>query len=80
MDVKVSVLGHIQRGGTPTGLDRVVASRLGAKSVDLLLDGMSDVMVGTAGKTLHSVSLEYAFTHKPAINPEMYQLSEVLAL
>jgi hypothetical protein len=47
---------------------------------DLLLDGMSDVMVGTAGKTLHSVSLEYAFTHKPAINPEMYQLSEVLAL
>ena len=39
MDIKVSVLGHIQRGGTPTGQDRLVASQLGAKAVDLCSTG-----------------------------------------
>jgi 6-phosphofructokinase 1 len=80
MDIKVSVLGHIQRGGMPTGLDRVVASQLGAKAVDLLLDGMSDVMAARQGTSLTSVSLTYAFTHKPALSPELYQLCQVLAL
>lgn len=80
MDVKVSVLGHLQRGGTPTGIDRLVASQLGAKAVDLLLDGMTDVMVGTAGPALQTVSLTYACTQKTAINPELYQLCQVLAL
>jgi 6-phosphofructokinase 1 len=79
MDIKVSVLGHIQRGGMPSGLDRVVASQLGAKAVDLLLDGMSDIMVARQGTSLTSVSLSYAFTHKPAISPELYQLCQVLA-
>jgi 6-phosphofructokinase 1 len=79
MDIKVSVLGHIQRGGMPTGLDRVVASQFGAKAVDLLLDGMSDVMVARQGTSLTSVSLSYAFTHKPALSPELYQLCLVLA-
>jgi 6-phosphofructokinase 1 len=78
-DIKVSVLGHIQRGGTPSGLDRVVASQLGAKAVDLLLDGLSDVMVGMAGNSLATVSLTYAFSQKQAINPELYNLCQVLA-
>ena len=73
------MLGHIQRGGTPTGLDRVVASQLGAKAVDLLLDGLGDVMVGTQGTGVGSVSLTYAFTHKAAISPELYQLCQVLS-
>ena len=74
MDIRVSVLGHIQRGGTPTGLDRVVASQFGAKAVDLLLDGMSDVMVARQGMSLTSVSLSYACKHKPALIPVLYQL------
>ncbi len=80
LDIKLSVLGHIQRGGSPTAMDRVVASELGAKAVDLLLDGMTDAMVGMAGTKLQSVSLTYACTQKPAINPELYTLSQILAL
>ncbi|HQJ97416.1 MAG TPA: ATP-dependent 6-phosphofructokinase [Thermoleophilia bacterium] len=80
MDVKVSVLGHLQRGGRPTGVDRLAASRLGAKAVDLLLDGMTDVMVGMDGPNLQTVSLTYAASQKSAINPELYQLCRVLAL
>jgi len=80
MDIKVSVLGYIQRGGTPTAMDRLVASQLGAKAVDLMLDGMSDVMAGMEGTTLQSVGLSFASTQKSAINPELYQLCQVLAL
>lgn len=79
MDVKVSVLGHLQRGGSPTGMDRLVASQLGAKAVDLLLDGLNDVMVGMAGLKLQTVSLSYASGQESAINPELYQLCRVLA-
>ncbi len=46
MDTRVTVLGHIQRGGSPSGYDRVLASRLGAKAVDLLMDGIGGRMVG----------------------------------
>jgi 6-phosphofructokinase 1 len=80
MDIKVSVLGHLQRGGSPTALDRLVASQLGAKAVDLLLDGMTDVMVGMDGTHMQTVSLSFAATQKSAINPELYQLCQVLAL
>jgi 6-phosphofructokinase 1 len=80
MDIKVSVLGHLQRGGSPTAMDRLVASQLGAKAVDLLLDGMTDVMVGMDGTNMQTVSLSFAATQKSAINPELYQLCQVLAL
>ena len=78
-DVRVSVLGHIQRGGAPSGFDRMVASRMGAKAVDLLLDGLSDVMVGYTAGNLTSVSLVYACTHRRAVNPELYKLCQILA-
>lgn len=51
-EVKVTVLGHIQRGGSPSCYDRVLASRLGVAAVDALLDCYSNVMVGTRQKRL----------------------------
>lgn len=45
-DLRVSVLGHIQRGGSPTARDRVLASRMGARAVELLRDGIGGVAVG----------------------------------
>lgn len=80
MDIKVSVLGHIQRGGPPTGMDRLVASQLGSKAVDLLLDDVTDVMVGMAGTQLQTVSLSFACSQKSAIDPALFQLCQVLAL
>ncbi|WP_186309558.1 6-phosphofructokinase, partial [Macrococcoides caseolyticum] len=46
LETRVSVLGHIQRGGTPTGFDRVLARRLGAKAVELLMEGKGGRAVG----------------------------------
>ena len=55
---RVTILGHIQRGGRPTAFDRLLASRMGAKAVELLLDGQSDVMVGLSGMGISSVNLD----------------------
>lgn len=49
MELRVTVLGHVQRGGTPTAYDRLIASRLGAKAVDLISQGESNLMVGIRG-------------------------------
>ena len=57
-EVRVSVLGHMQRGGSPTCFDRVLASRLGVKSIELLLDGQFNVMVGLINNKIETVPLE----------------------
>lgn len=51
-EIRVTVLGHVQRGGTPTAFDRLLASRMGAKAVDALREGYSNVMVGISGTEL----------------------------
>ena len=48
MDVRVIILGHLQRGGTPTAFDRILASRMGAKAIDLLLEGKGGRVVVSA--------------------------------
>jgi 6-phosphofructokinase 1 len=58
LDAKVCILGHIQRGGSPTASDRILASRMGAAAVETLLAGQSDVMIGTEADKLITMSLE----------------------
>ncbi len=58
LDAKVCILGHIQRGGSPTASDRILASRMGAAAIETLLAGQSDVMVGTEADRLITMSLE----------------------
>ena len=57
-EVRVSVLGHMQRGGSPSCFDRVLASRLGVKAVELLIDGKTNIMVGLKDNQVVSTSLE----------------------
>lgn len=65
MDAKVSILGHQQRGGSPTASDRILASRMGAAAIECLLAGKTDIMIGTNGNNLIEVSLKTAIeTHK----------------
>lgn len=78
-EVKYSVLGYIQRGGAPTGMDRLLASRFGAKAVDLLIDGMNQVVVGIQGRNLATVNMSFAYCEEKAIDPEIYKLAQVLA-
>lgn len=75
---KVSILGHVQRGGSPTVRDRVLASRLGAAAVDALLAGKTDVMIGQVANELSYVPLEQTWTDRKPIPPYLSELSTLL--
>ena len=57
-DLRHSVLGHIQRGGNPSALDRIIATRMGSYSVELLKEGKSNIMIGVFGDNLSTCSIE----------------------
>ncbi len=77
-EVRVSVLGHMQRGGSPSCFDRVLASRMGVKAVELLLDGKSNLMVGIKNNKMVTVDLEKAIKEHHSINKEILRISEIL--
>ena len=79
-EVRVSVLGHMQRGGSPSCFDRVLASRMGVKSVELLIDGNSNVMVGIDDNKITTVPLEKAVKGKHTINKELLRMSDILSV
>jgi len=79
-EVRVSVLGHMQRGGSPSCFDRVLASRLGVKAVELLLDGKFNVMVGLMNSKIETVPLEKAVKGKHDINKELLRMSDILSV
>jgi 6-phosphofructokinase 1 len=79
-EVRVSILGYIQRGGSPTATDRVLASRLGAAAVELVLDGESDVCVGMENDRVTVHPLPFAWEVKKAIDPERLRVLHMLAI
>ena len=78
-EVRVSVLGYIQRGGFPSALDRLLAAQFGKKAVDLLLKGESDCMTAIQGKKILPVPLEYVMNNKKDVSRELYQLAHILS-
>lgn len=80
LDARVTVLGHIQRGGAPSAFDRVLASTLGFAAVKGLVDGRRGVMAGIVDKTLVYTPFEKAIKHTKDINKEMLELSRILAI
>lgn len=79
MEAKVTILGHIQRGGSPTARDRVLASRLGAAAIQALGDGLTDVMAGEVGGRILFTPLVETWTRKKSIDTELLSLVRVLA-
>ena len=79
-DVRVSVLGHMQRGGRPTCFDRVLASRMGVKAVESLYEGKSNVMVGFKEDEIILTPLEKAIKGKSEINKDLVRVSDILSL
>jgi len=77
-DVRVSVLGHMQRGGSPSCFDRVLASRLGVKSVELLLDGKTNLMVGLKDNEIITTSISEAIKGGHSINQELLRVSDII--
>ncbi|MBI3739953.1 MAG: 6-phosphofructokinase, partial [Chloroflexi bacterium] len=76
---RVTILGHIQRGGSPTAYDRLLASRMGLKAVEALLEGKSGVMTGLKGRGVDYVPLEDVVNNKRTANLEYYEMTKTLA-
>ncbi|AXG74794.1 6-phosphofructokinase [Flavobacterium arcticum] len=79
-DVRVSILGHMQRGGTPSCFDRVLASRLGVKAVETLLEGKSNYMVGLLKDEIVLTPLEQAVKGKSQIEKELIRVSDIVSI
>lgn len=78
-DTRVAILGHIQRGGSPSCLDRLIASRMGYAAVEALINGRHNVMVGIMNNRMHYTPLERAVKAKQKINDEWLKIVKILA-
>lgn len=79
-DVRVSVLGHIQRGGQPTCADRVLASQLGLAAVEQLREGNSGVMVGMRSNAVVTTALDEAISRHPSVDPDLLRITGIISL
>ncbi|MDC1197526.1 6-phosphofructokinase [uncultured Algibacter sp.] len=79
-DVRVSVLGHMQRGGSPSCFDRVLASRMGVKAVESMLEGKTNFMVGLMNGNMELTPLEMAIKGKTKINLELLRVSDIMSI
>lgn len=80
LETRVTVLGHIQRGGSPTANDRVLASRLGASAIDLLIEGSYGRMVGIINNQPVGYSLKTVLEQKHHTSYQLYKLSKELSI
>ncbi len=78
-EVRVSVLGHIQRGGSPSAMDRILAAEFGRKAVDLLIEGESDCMVGIRAMKIITQGFEAVFDTRKEIDSSLYDLVNILS-
>lgn len=80
IETRATILGHIQRGGNPTAFDRVLASKMGAKAVDLLIDKKENLAVGVKGNEIYSMDFAEALKMEKKIDKNIYQLVDVLSI
>lgn len=79
-DIRVCVLGHMQRGGSPSCFDRVLASRLGVKAVESILEGKSNFMVGLINDKIELTPLEKAIKGHTEIDMELLRVSDIMSV
>ncbi len=80
IDTKITIIGHLQRGGSPTCLDRVLASRLGYEAVNALLDGKSNIMIGIKNNEVSNTTFDDAINKTKPVNSELMKMAQILAL
>lgn len=78
-EIRVCILGHIQRGGSPSCIDRLIASRMGYHAVESLLEGRYNVFVGILNNKMHYIPLENAVKNKGKIGEEWMKIVKILA-
>lgn len=80
LDAKVCILGHMQRGGSPTAHDRILASRLGAHATLALIEGKKNIMIGNQGPALIEVNLDVVAKNKKPGDTSLIQLARLLSV
>lgn len=80
LKIRSTILGHVQRGGSPSARDRILASRLGSEAVKALLDGKKSVTVGIVSDKVTYTPFELAINGKKSVDPALIELAEVLAI
>lgn len=80
IETRVTIMGHLQRGGTPTAQDRILASRLGSKSIDLLLEGKKGRAIGLKENRVVDIDIYDALEENKEIDKDMYELTKILSI
>ena len=78
-ETRVSVLGHIQRGGTPTAYDRIIGTRFGVTAVEMVKEKKFGQMVSLKGGKLQSIPISEAVSKHKTINKELYEMAKVIS-
>jgi 6-phosphofructokinase 1 len=78
-EIRLTILGHIQRGGSPTAFDRLLATRMGVKAIECIKDGVSGEMVALNGRKMETVPLEQAVTQMRPISESYYIMERFLS-
>jgi 6-phosphofructokinase 1 len=78
-DVRVSILGHLQRGGSPSARDRILATRMGVAAIDALLDDQRNVMIGIKNDTIVHVPFSKAVKNVKNVNPDVLRALEIVS-
>lgn len=79
IETRATVLGHIQRGGSPSAFDRILASRLGARAVELLMEGKSQRVVGIKENKIVDLNIDEALNMERQLNKDLFELAKVLS-
>lgn len=79
-DVRVSILGHIQRGGSPSAYDRIIASRMGVAAIDALMDGLRNIMIGIVNNEIVHVPLSKAIKDDKPVNENLIGVLQILSI
>lgn len=77
--IKTTTLGHVQRGGTPTLNDRILAARFSYRAIQLIKEGKTNRLVGVKGRDIVDYDIDVALRMKKSINPELYEIDEILS-
>lgn len=78
-EIRLTILGHIQRGGSPSAFDRLLATRMGVEAVKVLMEGQSGVMVALSGREMKTVPLEDAVSQIRPISESYFEMAKFLA-
>lgn len=79
IDTRATILGHIQRGGSPTAYDRILASMLGTRAVELLMEGKSCRVVGVRGNKVIDDDIDEALSYKNVFKEDLYRISNIIS-